>query len=49
MHIDAEEEANIIRTELSSRLKISEIPIYILPPAIIVHAGPKTLAVGFFA
>ena len=49
MHIDAEEDAHMIRSELSSRLKISEIPIYILPPAIIVHAGPKTLAVGFFA
>ena len=49
MHIDAEDEAQAIRTEFTTRLKMAEIPIYILPPAIVVHAGPKALAVGFFA
>ena len=49
MHIDADDEAELIRTELKSRLRNPEIPIYVLPPAIIVHAGPKALAVGFFA
>ena len=49
MHIDAEDEAQALRANLSARLKIKEIPIYILPPAIVVHAGPKALAIGFFA
>jgi DegV family protein with EDD domain len=48
MHIDAEDEANAICAELSKRLNIQDIPIYLLPPAIVTHAGPKTLAVGFF-
>jgi fatty acid-binding protein DegV len=34
---------------LSSSFIVSNIPIYELPPAIVVHAGPKTLAIGFFA
>jgi fatty acid-binding protein DegV len=29
-------------------MKVSQVPIYVLPPAIVVHAGPKALAVGFF-
>jgi DegV family protein with EDD domain len=49
MHIDAQKEAEAVCTELSARLNIPNIPIYILPPAIVVHAGPKALAVGFFA
>ncbi len=49
MHIDAETEADSIRSTLRTRLNISDIPLYLLPPAIIVHAGPKTLAIGFFA
>jgi len=48
MHIDAKDEAEALRDELSSRLNVPKIPLYLLPPAIIVHAGPKTLAVGFF-
>jgi DegV family protein with EDD domain len=48
MHIDAEDETKAVCVGLSSRLKTREIPIYLLPPAIITHAGPKTLAVGFF-
>jgi len=48
MHIDAEDEAKTVCAELSSRLKIENIPVYLLPPAIVTHAGPKTLAVGFF-
>jgi DegV family protein with EDD domain len=48
MHIDAENEAKAICAELSKRLHIEDIPIYLLPPAIVTHAGPKTLAVGFF-
>jgi len=48
MHAEAEAEAQAIVAELSSRLQIPNIPIYLLPPAIITHAGPKALAVGFF-
>jgi DegV family protein with EDD domain len=48
MHIDAEDEAKALRAELASRLGNGNIPIYLLPPAIVVHAGPKVLAVGFF-
>ena len=48
MHIDAQEEGDSMRAEFSSRLNIPEIPLYLLPPAIVVHAGPKALAVGFF-
>lgn len=49
MHVDAEADAKSLAETLSSNLKISSIPLYELPPAIVVHAGPKTLAVGFFA
>ncbi|RPH59305.1 MAG: DegV family protein [Chloroflexi bacterium] len=49
MHIDAEDEAKAVSAELTSRLGIKNIPLYVLPPAIVVHAGPKVLAVGFFA
>ena len=49
MHVEAEEEAKSLAGTLSSNLNIADIPIYELPPAIVVHAGPKTLAVGFFA
>ncbi len=49
MHVEAQEDAKALADTLSSNLKISNIPIYELPPAIVVHAGPKTLAVGFFA
>jgi DegV family protein with EDD domain len=48
MHIDAEDEAKAVCVELSKRLNIQNIPIYLLPPAIVTHAGPKVLAVGFF-
>lgn len=49
MHVEAEGDARSLASTFSSNLKIPYIPIYELPPAIVVHAGPKTLAVGFFA
>ncbi len=49
IHIDAEDEAKALRIELSARTNIQNIPIYLLPPAIVVHAGPKALGAGFFA
>jgi DegV family protein with EDD domain len=49
MHVEALEDAQALATMFNSTLHISNIPIYELPPAIVVHAGPRTLAVGFFA
>ena len=49
MQADAETEARELAASLRSELGGGEIPIYELPPAIVVHAGPGTLAVGFFA
>jgi DegV family protein with EDD domain len=48
MQADAMEEAEKLVAELKNRLKLSAIPIYELPPAIVVHGGPGVLAVGFF-
>jgi DegV family protein with EDD domain len=48
LHIDAEEEAKALCAELSARTGIRNIPIYLLPPAIVVHAGPKAIGAGFF-
>ena len=49
MHVDALDDAKSLAATFSINLNIPNIPIYELPPAIVVHAGPKTLAVGFFA
>ncbi|MGZ6346881.1 MAG: DegV family protein [Anaerolineales bacterium] len=48
MQADAMEEAKDLVTDLKSRMKLTIIPIYELPPAIVVHGGPGVLAVGFF-
>ncbi len=48
MHSDAEEEAKLLAEELKANLGISEIGIYDLPPAILVHAGPGVMAASFF-
>lgn len=47
-HGDAAEEALRLAQELKTELGINEIPIYELPPAVIVHAGPGVLAFSFF-
>jgi fatty acid-binding protein DegV len=49
MHADAFQEAEALANELKNLLALKEIPIYEVPPAIIVHAGPKVLGLGFFA
>lgn len=49
MHADAESEARQLASDLASRLGPADVPIYELPPAIVVHAGPGVLAAGFFA
>jgi DegV family protein with EDD domain len=48
MHSDAESELQALRGTLLTGLNMKDIPVYQLPPAIVVHAGPKVLAVGFF-
>jgi len=48
MHADAYEEAQSLALQLKKMLEYDEIPIYEIPPAIVVHAGPKVLGVGFF-
>jgi fatty acid kinase fatty acid binding subunit len=48
LQVAAEEEAKALVQELKSKVHVSDIPIYELPPAIVVHAGPQAMGVGFF-
>ena len=48
MQADALDEARALAAELKARIGVTEIPIYELPPAIVVHGGPGVMAVGFF-
>jgi DegV family protein with EDD domain len=48
LQVEAEQEAEALVQELKSKVPVARIPIYELPPAIIVHAGPKAMGVGFF-
>lgn len=48
LQVEAEKEAEDLVKELRSKVNIQDIPIYELPPAIVVHAGPKAMGVGFF-
>ncbi len=48
LQVAAEEEAQALVEELKTRIPVSEIPVYELPPAIVVHAGPKAMGLGFF-
>jgi len=48
IQVAAEQEAQALTQELMTKIPVCSIPIYQLPPAIVVHAGPKTLGVGFF-
>jgi DegV family protein with EDD domain len=48
IQVAAEQEAEAFAEELKAKIHVADIPIYQLPPAIVVHAGPKTLGVGFF-
>ncbi len=49
MQADAEDTAKQLAEGFKTRMDIQEVPIYELPPAIVTHGGPGTLAVGFFA
>lgn len=49
-HCDALDEASALVEYFTNRLGLkNEIPIYQVPPAIVVHGGPKILSVSFFA
>jgi DegV family protein with EDD domain len=48
LQVEAEKEALALVEELKSRVPVSAIPVYELPPAIVVHAGPRAMGVGFF-
>ncbi|PWH17240.1 MAG: hypothetical protein DDG59_08360 [Anaerolineae bacterium] len=48
MHAGAQDQAQELADRLSSKLSISNIPIYEMPPAIITHAGPGILGIAFF-
>jgi fatty acid-binding protein DegV len=48
MQADAIDTAQALVGELKTRMGLGNIPIYELPPAIVVHGGPGALAVGFF-
>lgn len=48
LQVEAEKEAASLVEELKSKVPVSNIPIYELPPAIVVHAGPRAMGVGFF-
>jgi fatty acid-binding protein DegV len=48
LQVAAETEAEALVEELKSKIPVSNIPIYQLPPAIVVHAGPKAMGLGFF-
>jgi DegV family protein with EDD domain len=48
LQVEAEKEAESLVKELKARVNVQNIPIYELPPAIVVHAGPKAMGVGFF-
>jgi len=49
MHADAHAQARALADGFAVQLGLSDVPIYLLPPAIVVHGGPGLLAVGFFA
>jgi fatty acid kinase fatty acid binding subunit len=49
LQVAAEAEARDLAANLKSRMDVLEVPIYELPPAIVVHGGPGAMGVGFFA
>jgi DegV family protein with EDD domain len=49
MHAEAEQRAEELSSSLRAAFGMKELPIYELPPAIGVHAGPGVLAVGFYS
>jgi DegV family protein with EDD domain len=48
MQADALSDAEYLSGVLKARMNLTHIPIYELPPAIVVHGGPGALGIGFF-
>jgi DegV family protein with EDD domain len=48
MHADAMDTAMELASDFQSVLGIAKVPVYEVPPAIVVHAGPGVVAAGFF-
>lgn len=49
IQVAAEAEARDLAEHLKSLMGLPDVPIYELPPAIVVHGGPGAMGVGFFA
>ncbi|HSR21871.1 MAG TPA: DegV family protein [Anaerolineales bacterium] len=49
VQVAAEEEASLLAGRLKAAMRLADVPVYELPPAIVVHGGPGALGVGFFA
>jgi DegV family protein with EDD domain len=49
IQVAAEEEARELAAHLKVSMNLAEVPIYELPPAIVVHGGPGAVGAGFFA
>jgi len=47
-HCGGQERAQQLAADLAEALGIDSIPIYLLPPAIVVHCGPGIIEVSFF-
>ncbi len=48
MQADAEKEAQALAEEFAGRLGLEQpVPIYLLPPAVVTHAGPGVMAIGY--
>lgn len=48
MHGDAVEDAHRLASILKTKYELSDVPIYELPPAFLVHAGPGVIGVSFY-
>jgi DegV family protein with EDD domain len=48
LQVAAEDEARALAADLKVRMGVADVPIYQLPPAIVVHGGPGAMGVGFF-
>ena len=47
-HCGGQERAETFAKELAVALDLESIPVYVVPPAIVVHAGPGVIVVSFF-
>lgn len=47
-HCGGQERAEQLAADLAAELGLDSIPVYVVPPAIVVHAGPGVITVSFF-